>query len=110
LPDVVGGIARVDIHAHDHLTAGSRDHDVHGGRLDPSWILEDADSTRVALGDLTQDLQGPVRAHPVAHEHLESVGRIVLREDVVEAGGDVALLVEAGDRDRHEGRTHRGRR
>ena len=107
LPDVVVRIARVDVHAQDHLAHGGGDHRVHGRRLEPSRVVDDANATWTTRGDLAQDLACSVGTHAVPDEDLDPVRRVVLSEDVLQAGLDVALLVETRDGDRHERRAHR---
>ncbi len=99
---MVGRPFRVPVLAGDDLAAARTDRTIQPGRLHPARIVNKAHA-RIPLRDRTNDVPGAICRASVGDDHLVSIRRVVLREDGVEAGLDVTLLIEDRQDDTHEG-------
>jgi hypothetical protein len=95
----------VDVHAHDHVTAGVANHPVEAGGLQAVGVVDQADA-RVGCDQAVEDLAGAIGGPAVGDQDLDAVRRVVLRLHRGDAGLDVVLLVEGRHRDRDQGLHH----
>lgn len=86
----------VPILACDDVAGAGENGRVETCRLEPSRVVDDP-QIGVQRGYSLDNRTGAIGRAAVGDNHLESIGRVILRKDRFQAGLDVALLVEDGN-------------